>query len=92
MPIDTVAPPRGEGRTLKVVIRFSTNSIAEQPDHIRKGWCRDAGFVNIHVQPQHGITKRSTTPFNNLAELDATILDALHKAGVRMIYDPRARR
>lgn len=80
------SPPVGK-RAIVVTLRFHTDGIAEQADHIVPGFRYESGFDNVLKEDNsaHGVQQKQSIVFDRLDQLPGAAAQALDEAGVFVI-------
>lgn len=87
------SPPIGK-RAIVVTLRFHTDGIADQANHIVPGFCYESGFVNVLKEDNsaHGIKQKQSIVFDRLDQLPNAVAQALDEAGVFVVRNRSPKR
>ena len=81
--------PREREKTIKVVLYFWTDELAEKKGYIKPKVCWDYGVVNLPANSSHGITA-SEAHFSRPSKILLTIEKLFKKQGIKMVHGNRS--
>ena len=83
----TAQAAHGE-KMIEVKIRFWTNDIADEKDHVIPGHCWSKGVVSVPGNQSHGIRRVDPIHFHSLLDLPHVIEQVMSSAGIRVHTAP----
>jgi len=83
--------PHGE-KMIEVRIRFFTNDIAEQRDHVLPKHAWDNGMVGMETNKTHDIKPAEPEIFNSFLEIQSTIVKVLRSHGIQLHATPKTKK
>jgi hypothetical protein len=77
-------------KMIEVRIKFWTNNIASEKDHVEQKVAWDLGVLVLEKNTLHGIKPKSPVPFHSLADLPGVLEKSLAAHGVKLKHGGRS--